>query len=109
MDQNLYDMRFNQRIQCMLSKYVKRKKNWDDFIDTCIFAYNTSHHESISFSPFNLIFGRKAYLPIDSKSSPFKNGKRPIYHVKDLAAKRQQELQTAKSKIKAAQEKQQLH
>ena len=49
---------------------MKRKKNWDDFIDTCIFAYNTSHHESISFSPFNLIFGRKAYLPIDSKSSP---------------------------------------
>ena len=57
----------------MLSKYVKKKKNWDDFIDTCIFAYNTSHHESTSFTPFNLMFGRKAYLPVDiniSKSSP---------------------------------------
>ena len=50
----------------MLIKYVDTKKNlWAQFLDTCIFAYNTSAHESTKFSPFELMFGRKAVLPID--------------------------------------------
>ena len=38
---------------------------WDDLLDTCIYAYNTSVHESTSFTPFEVMFGRKAVLPID--------------------------------------------
>ena len=50
----------------MLIKYIDTKKNlWAQFLDTCIFAYNTSAHESTKFSPFELMFGRKAVLPID--------------------------------------------
>ena len=50
----------------MLVKYVEQKKNeWENFLDTCVFAYNTSKHDSSEFSPFELMFFRKAVLPID--------------------------------------------
>ena len=50
----------------MLVKYVEKKKNeWEKFLDTCVFAYNTSKHDSSEFSPFELMFFRKAVLPID--------------------------------------------
>ena len=36
-------------------------------LDGCIFAYNTSCHESALYTPFEIMFGRKATLPIDLK------------------------------------------
>ena len=43
-----------------------RRRFWDDYLDTCIYAYNTAVHESTSFTPlFELMFGRKAVLPIE--------------------------------------------
>ena len=58
--------RFNQTIQGMLVKFVQEKKEtWESYIDTCIYAYNTSRHESSLFTPFELMFGRKAIIPIE--------------------------------------------
>ena len=58
--------RFNQTIQTMLVKYIQEKKEtWEDYIDTCIYAYNTAQHESTKFTPFELTFSRKPVLPID--------------------------------------------
>ena len=49
----------------MLIKYVQNKQDqWDEFLDTCTFAYNTSVQESTQYSLFELMFGRKATLPI---------------------------------------------
>ena len=48
----------------MLCKYIQEKKEkWDDYLDTCTFAYITSRHESTKFTPFEIMFGRKAILP----------------------------------------------
>lgn len=50
----------------MLKKCTSSKEDyWDEFIDTCLFAYNTSKHESTLFSPFELMLGQKAMLPIE--------------------------------------------
>ena len=50
----------------MLVKFAANKmEKWDEFLDTCVFAYNTSRHESTCFIPFELMFGRKATLAID--------------------------------------------
>ena len=43
----------------------KKKEVWDELLDTCVYAYNSSVHESTAFTPFEIMFGRRAVLPID--------------------------------------------
>ena len=63
---NGLDERFNQTLQRMLVKAITGQKElWDEFIDSAVFAYNTSYHESSCYAPFEVMFGRKAVLPID--------------------------------------------
>ena len=58
--------RFNQTLQGMLVKFIdKKKESWEDYLDTCVYAYNTSKHESSKYSPFEVMFGRQAVLPVD--------------------------------------------
>ena len=46
----------------MLSKAVMgHKEIWDQ-----LFAYNTLSHESTNYTPFEVMFGRKARIPIDA-------------------------------------------
>ena len=66
MQANGLDERFNQTIQSMLVKYArKRKQCWEDHLDECIYAYNTARQASSCYTPFQLMFARKAVLPID--------------------------------------------
>ena len=71
---NGFDERFNQTLQNMLAKFVQSKKSsWSSVLDTFVFAYNTSQHESTCFTPFEMMFGRLATIPIDinlQKASP---------------------------------------
>ena len=63
---NGLDERFNQTLQGMLVKLVHEKKEkWSDVLDGCVFAYNTSVQDSTKYTPFQLMFGRQATLPID--------------------------------------------
>ena len=65
------DERYNQTLQSMLSKAVMgQKEMWDEFIDSAVFAYNTSTHESTTYSPFQVMFGRKARLPVEADLRP---------------------------------------
>ena len=60
------DERWNQTLKQMIVKFTSQKKEqWDEFLDTCVFAYNTAQHESTQYTPFQLMFGRKAVLPVD--------------------------------------------
>ena len=44
----------------MIVKYVnEKKKDWD------VFAYNTTKHASSLYSPFKVMFGRNAILPVE--------------------------------------------
>ena len=49
----------------MLVKFVANMESWGDYLDTCVYAYNSSKHESSKFSPFEVMFGRQAILPVD--------------------------------------------
>lgn len=99
----------------MLVKCVQDKKQvWDQFLDPCIYAYNTAVHESTAFTPFQLMFGRKALLPIeidiedvdpeDLSSLENDNGEM----VQALTDQRVENLATAKENILKAQERQKL-
>ena len=54
----------------MLVKFVDEKKEcWEDFFCTCVYAYNTSKHESSKYCPFTVMFGHQAILPVEVSSS----------------------------------------
>ena len=50
----------------MIVKFVNEKKeDWDVYIDCHVFAYNTAKHASTLYSPFKVMFGRKAVMLIE--------------------------------------------
>lgn len=62
--------RFNATLASMISMYVdSRHKDWDFYIQAHAFAYNVSKHKTTNFSPFELLFGRKAILPFEKLQS----------------------------------------
>ena len=63
---NGLDERFNQTLKAQLQKMVnEHQDNWDDLLDNILFAYRTSRQASTKCTPFLLMFGREARLPID--------------------------------------------
>ena len=63
---NGLDERFNQTLQRQLLKLIdKEQKEWDLYIDAVLFSYRVSKLDSTKFSPFFLMYGRKAQLPVE--------------------------------------------
>lgn len=64
--------RFNATFVVQLAKLTDRESNnWDQFLHSIVFAYNTGSHSSTNFSPFELLFGRQANLPTDPPPTDF--------------------------------------
>ncbi|VDK65020.1 unnamed protein product, partial [Cylicostephanus goldi] len=57
--------RFNQTIIAMLRKKAQVAVEWDKILPACVFAYNTTVHESTGESPFFLLHGFDAHVPWD--------------------------------------------
>ena len=58
--------RYNRTLLNMLSTTVKdHPHNWEDHIRKVCMAYNTCVHPTTGFTPFYLMFGRQARLPVD--------------------------------------------
>ena len=106
--------RFNQTLQRMLAKFVHKKKTqWSSYVDTCVFAYNTSKHNTSKFTPFELMFGRTATLPVDlniEQAHPKEETDQfchmPEPDMSRLRKERAQRLEEAKANIVAAQTRQ---
>ena len=66
--------RFNRTIgECIAKLLSDKEKEWDDYIEAVLLAYRTMKHESTGFTPFQLIYGRQAKLPIDLKVITYRN------------------------------------
>ena len=58
--------RQNQTLKQMIRTYVDRKQSdWDDLLPYLSLAYNTSVHSSTGSTPYFLLYGREATLPVD--------------------------------------------
>ena len=58
----------NQTLSCSLSKLVnKDHTDWDEKLDTVLFAYRASKQKSTGYSPFYMMFHRQPILPVDCK------------------------------------------
>ena len=60
--------RFNRTLLNMLAIAARNNPlNWENYVRPLCMAYNTSVHSSTGFTPFYLMFGREARLPLDLK------------------------------------------
>ena len=50
---------------CLALLNPKRKITGGKYLPALVYAYNATKHESTGFSQFQLVFGRKARLPVD--------------------------------------------
>jgi transposase InsO family protein len=57
--------RWNGTLALMLSSSMEDDKDWDEKLPFVVFAYNTSKHAVTKKSPFELVQGRVARLPLD--------------------------------------------
>ena len=58
--------RQNHTLADMLSMFVNSNHtDWDELLPAITFAYNTSRQESTRLSPFYLMHGREALVPLD--------------------------------------------
>lgn len=67
----------NQMVKKLLEKFgikhvLKQTNEWDQYIAPVLFAYRTSKHFTTKISPFYLVNGREAKLPVDNLSNNLK-------------------------------------
>ena len=57
----------------MLSKYVsKNPEDWDEGLKRCLWAYRIVYKVSTHYTPFDLVYGKEAVLPIQVQLDAFK-------------------------------------
>ena len=62
---NGLDERLNQTVTKSLVKYINADQNdWDENLESVLFSYRTSVHATTKYTPFFLMYGREAVLPI---------------------------------------------
>ena len=61
--------RFNATFCTQLAKYYNENTNdWDKYLQSIVYAYNTGIHSTTGFPPYELAFGRKQRSPFDLTS-----------------------------------------
>ncbi|XP_060084275.1 uncharacterized protein LOC132563550 [Ylistrum balloti] len=103
--------RFNAILATILSMYVcSHQRDWDNFIPHVLFAYRTSIQETTKETPFYLMYGCDAQLPIDvALTQPTVRYISTDDYQIDLIDKLQHAFTQAKENTELAQQKQKLH
>ncbi|CAF1578232.1 unnamed protein product [Didymodactylos carnosus] len=74
--------RFNATFVPQLAKLQDSEgNNWDEYLQAVVFAYNSGIHKTTKYSPYELLFGRSAKLPIDPRPTQFSSQKSSDYFI----------------------------
>ena len=103
--------RQNRTLQDILSNFVSdHSGDWDQWLDQAVFAYNTSIHESTGFSPYELVFGHPARMPIEIELSvPLQNPSSQSDYSQSLRKAIQNANQIAQKNLEIARSRQSMH
>ena len=87
----------------------KPKSTWREQVPTLVNAYNCTRNNATGFSPYYLMFGQKAYLPIDllfgTNTDDLKGNS--ITYIENLKKQIEWAYQTANETIKKEEETEQ--
>ena len=95
---------FNQTLKAMLRKATQNEgKDWDKLIPFLLFAYWEVPRASTGFSPFELLYGRAVWGPLDILHESWEAAKKDddsvVSHILSLREKLQKMFQLARSNL----------
>lgn len=108
---NGLDERLNQTLKASLQRLVNdQQDDWDSLVDNVLFAYRTSRQDSTRFTPFYLMYGREAKLPIDASVQQRETSdEQPLEDkIAKLTELQKKIHEQARENIKRAQERQKM-
>ena len=92
--------RFNRTLCESLAKVSKKENEWDKNIESVLFVYRTIKHNTTKKTPFFMVYGREAILPIENIKSGKEFGDhaitKRIYDLVKLTEERSQALENIK-------------
>ena len=100
--------RQNRTLQAIITSFVsEHSSDWDQWLEQAVFAYNTSVHESTGISPYEMVFGRPARMPIEVELGvPLQNPSSQSDYTQSLRKAIQLANQVAQKNLLAARNKQ---
>ena len=98
--------RFNRTLLSMLACCVEKHPfQWEEQLRKVCFAYNTSVHSTTGYTPFYLMFGRQARLPVDLYNIPMPKA---AAEVSEYASQLHQRFTSAYDSVRATMNTKQL-
>ena len=101
--------RQNRTLKDCLVKCLMDKSNWPSCLPSALFSYRTARHSSTKETPFKVVYGREARLPVDvehmTQNDHSTSHEESVSRVMDhMEAIRNSVFETVSKNIKAAQE-----
>ena len=95
--------RFNRSFLNMIRNYVdENQKDWSTHIPLIMFAYRTNVHDTLGFSPAEVLQGRKLPLPIDIMRPPTLNFEDDFSSIDELFDKMKMTRASVRTKAEKA-------
>ena len=66
--------------QSITTQANKRPRSWDEYVALSVLSYNSQPHSTTSFTPFKMMFGEEARLPLDLMFGPTPTDEPPCPH-----------------------------